>query len=114
MGLGVDTRTFLAQTLEGSVEAARDGAREETLDTGAEADRLSEDGRPQSAGLEGRELCVSISVAVVGCFNLMVAAESVGKQCSSAGMGSRRTSWTMGLVVSESRFLVRWALMWLV
>lgn len=70
------------------MEAARDGAREETLDTGAEADRWSEDGRPQGAGLEGREVCVSISV---GCFNLVVAAESEGKQRSSAGMGSRRT-----------------------
>lgn len=96
------------------MEAARDGARDETLDTGAEADRWSEDGRPQGAGLEGREVCVSISVAVVGCFNLVVAAESVGKERLSAGMGSRRTSWEMGLVVSQSRFSVRRALMWLV
>lgn len=96
------------------MEAARDGAREETLDTGAEADRWSEDGRPQGAGLEGREVCVSISIAVVGCFNLVVAAQSEGKQRSSVGMGSRRISWTVGLVVSKSRFLVQRALMWLV
>lgn len=38
MGLGVDTRPFLVQTLEGNVEAARDGARDGALDTGAETD----------------------------------------------------------------------------
>lgn len=42
MGLGVETRPFLVQTLEGSVEVALEGARDGTLDTGAEADTWSE------------------------------------------------------------------------
>lgn len=99
------------QTLDGSVEAARDGARDGTLDTGAEADMWSGCGITEGAGLEGREVCVSISRAVLpmGCFNKVVAGDSLWKlQCSSESwcMGSRRTSWMMGLVVSESGVLV--------
>lgn len=56
MGLGVDTRPFLVQTLEGSVEAAREGARDGTLDTGAEVDTWSDCGRAEGVRLEGREV----------------------------------------------------------
>lgn len=66
------TIIFFEQTLGGSVEAARDGAREETLDTGAEADR-----RPSAVGSEVREVCPSMSRAELSCFNPLVAAESV-------------------------------------
>ncbi len=119
MGLGVETRPFLVQTLEGSVEAARDGARDGTLDTGAEADTWSNCGRAEGAGLEGREVCVSISRTVLpmGCSNVVVAGESLWKlQRSSASrcMGSRRTSWMTGLVVSESGVLVLWWFTWFV
>lgn len=75
------------QTLEGSVEAARDGARDGTLDTGAEADMWSNSGRAEGAGLEGRDVCVSISSAVLpmGCSDMVVAGESLWKlQRSSA------------------------------
>lgn len=83
------------------MEAARDGAREETLDTGAEADR-----RPSAVGSEVREVCPSILRDEASFFNLLVEAESGQKQCSSAGMGSRRTSWTIAVAVSASSILV--------
>lgn len=119
MGLGVETRPFLVQTLEGSVEAAREGARDGTLDTGAEADTWSNCGRAEGAGFEGRDVCVSISRAVLpmGRSNMVVAGDSLWKlQRSSASrcMGSRRTSWMMGPVVSESEILVLWWFMWFV
>lgn len=109
------------QTLEGSVEVARDGAREGTLDTGAEADTWSDCGRAEGAGLDGREVCVSISKPglPMACSNIVVAGESLWKlQCSSASrcMGSRRTSWIIGLVMSESEALVfvLWWFTWFV
>lgn len=71
IGLGVATIIFFEQTLGGSVEAARDGAREETRDTGAEADS-----RPSAVGSEVKEVCPSMSRAEVSCFNPLVAAES--------------------------------------
>lgn len=43
------------------MEAERDGARDGTLDTGAEADTWSDCSRAEGAGLDGREVCVSIS-----------------------------------------------------
>ena len=55
MGLGVDTRPFLVQTLEGSVEAAREGARDGTVDTGAEADTWSDGEKARGVGLEGSD-----------------------------------------------------------
>lgn len=119
MGLGVETRPFLVQMLEGKVEAARDGARDGTLDTGAEAEMWSGCGTAEGAGLDGREVCVSISrpVLPMGGSNMMVAGESLWKlQRSSASrcMGSRRTSWIICLVVSESKVLVLWWLIWFV
>lgn len=101
------------QTLEGSVEVAREGARDGTLETGAEADTWSDCGREEDAGFEGREVCVSISRAVlpIGCSNMVLAGDSLWKlQRSSASrcMGSRRTSWMIGLVVSASGILVWW------
>lgn len=101
MGLGVATIIFFEQTLGGSVEAARDGAREETLDTGAEADR-----RPSTVGSEVREVCPSMSRDEVSFFNLLVVAESEQKRCSATGMGSRRTSWIIAVAVSASSVLV--------
>lgn len=80
MGLGVEMRPFLVQTLEGKVEVARDGARDGTLDTGAEADTLSDCGRAtDTGGLDGRDVCVSISRSVLpmGCSNRMVPGESL-------------------------------------
>lgn len=58
MGLGVETSPFLVR-LDGSVDVARDGAWDGTLDTGAEVDMWSDIG----GRLDGRELCVSISRA---------------------------------------------------
>lgn len=53
------------QMLEGRVEAARDGARDGTLDTGAEADMWSDCAREEKGGLDGREVWVSISRPVL-------------------------------------------------
>lgn len=75
------------QMLEGSVEAAREGARDGTLDTGAEADMWSDCGRAEGAGLEGRDVCVSISRAVLPmvCSNVVAEGDSLWKlQRSSA------------------------------
>lgn len=119
MGLGVETRPFLVQTLEGSMEAARDGALDGTLDTGAEADMWFACGRADGVGLEGSEVCVSISrpVHARGCSNMLVTGESFWKlECAllSWHMGSRRTSWTTGRVASESVVLVLWWFTWFV
>lgn len=57
------------------MEAERDGARDGTLDTGAEADTWSDCGRVEGAGFDGREVCVSISKPglPMGCSNTVVA-----------------------------------------
>lgn len=65
MGLGVDTRPFLVQRLEGNVEVARDGARDVTLDTGADAYVWSDSWRAAAGGLDGRGLCLSVSKEAV-------------------------------------------------
>lgn len=96
IGLGVASTIFFEQTLGGSVEAARDGAREETLDTGAEAEITA-----SAVGSEVRKVCPSMSRDEVSVFNLPVAAESVQKRCSATGMGSRNTSWTMAFSASS-------------
>lgn len=64
MGLGVSTRPFLAPTPVGSVEVDREGARDGTLDTGADEDAWSGGGTAAVVRLVGREVCVSISVAM--------------------------------------------------
>ena len=122
MGLGVETRPFLVQMLEGSVEAALDGARDGALDTGAEADTWSACRRAEAVGLEGRDVCVSISRSArpMGCSGRAAAAaagESLGKlqrSSKSRCIGSRRTSCTIGLAVSESEVLVLWWFTWFV
>lgn len=72
----MDISPFLVQTLEGSVEAAREGARDETLDTGAETDPWSDCGRAEGVGLEGREVCVSISRTALGWSNMAATGDS--------------------------------------
>lgn len=101
IGLAVASIIFFEQTLGGSVEADRDGARDETLDTGAEADT-----RVSAVGSEVRKVCPSMSRDEVSFFNLLVAAESVQKRCSAPGMGSRSTSWTIAVALSASSILV--------
>lgn len=65
--------------VEGSVDAAREGAREGTVDTGAEADPWSDCGKAEGVGLEGRDAWVSISRVVLGCSNIAVARDSLRK-----------------------------------
>lgn len=106
MGLGVDTRPFLVQTPEGSVEAARD--------TGAEADAWSNCGRAEATWSEERDACESISrtAALVAC---SIAAASLWKlQRSPVAwcLGSRRTSWTPGRVALGPGVL--WWLPWFI
>lgn len=111
-GLGVSTRPFRVQRPSGKVEADLDGAREGALDVGAEADVWSDCERAGGVVLEGRELCVSISRVLA-----VVTGKSLGKlQRSSVSrcMGSKRTSWIMVLLVSESEVLVLWWFTWLV
>lgn len=110
MGLGADTKPFLKQTPEGSVDAPREGARDGTLDTGAETDKLSVCGKADCVEVVGRDRWVSISRVALGCSNMAVTGESLRRlqqSTLSCCMGSSRTSW-MCLV------LMVLALTWLV
>lgn len=103
MGLGVDAVPFLVQTPEGSVEAPRDGARDGTLDVGAEADKVSVCGKADGVEVVGRDRWVSSSRVVLTRSNMAAEGESLRRlqqSMTSWWMGSRRTSWTEGLVVS--------------
>lgn len=103
MGLGVEPEPFLVQTPEGSVEAPREGARDGTLDAGAEEDKASVCGTAEGVDEDaGRDRCVSSSRAVPGCSNMPAGGDSVG------WMGSRRRSWT------RARLLPGGLLTWLV
>lgn len=116
MGLGADTKPFLKQTPEGSVEAPREGARDGTLDTGAETDKLSVCGKADCVEVVGRDRWVSISRVALGCSNMAVTGESLRRlqqSTLSCRMGSSRTSW-MCLVFSKCGVWMVLALTWLV
>lgn len=113
MGLGVDS----AQTPEGSVEAPREGARDGTLDTGAEADSASDCGKADGVEDAGRDTWVSISRAVPARANMAVAGESLRRLQQSAAswwMGSSRTSWSRVRELSRCGVLMALALTWFV
>lgn len=116
MGLGTDIKPFLEQTPGGSVEAPREGARDGTLDTGAETDKLSVCGKADCVEVVGRDRWVSISKVALGCSNMAATGESLWRlqqSTMSCCMGSSRTSW-MGLVFSKCGVLMVLALTWLV
>lgn len=116
MGLGVDPAPFLAPTPEGSVEEApREGARDGTLDTGAEADTASDCWPAECVEDAGRDTWLSSSRAVPGGSRTAAAGEPLRRlQQSTASwwMGSSRTSWTR--VLSLSRRGEPTTLTWLV
>lgn len=108
MGLGADTKPFLKQTPEGSVEAPREGARDGTLDTGAETDKLSVCGKADCVEVVGRDRWVSISRVALGCSNMAATGESLRRlqqSTLSCCMGSSRTSW-IGLGFSKCGVLM--------
>lgn len=75
IGLGVDPAPFLVPTPEGSVEAPREGARDGTLDTGAEADTASDCWTAECVEDAGRDTWLSNSRAVPGGSHMAAAGE---------------------------------------